>query len=182
MLMRWRGRWPFPPREVSVSRGEPESGTRHSELVEQVRRLAGDCAIAVGVEIVDVDLRGSSRQRIVRIDVDREGPRGVTLDDCQHLSEALGRRIDETGTLESRYVLEVSSPGLDRRLRTWDDFRRCRGRRLVVALSGAAGSRHEICGEVVGLEADTMQLRVDPDTQVSISLTDIIEARQEVHF
>ncbi len=94
---------------------------RHAELVSGLERLATRVTAEAGLELVEVSLRGSSRRRVVRVDIDRAGPDGVGLQDCQRVSEALGLELDREELLHSGYTLEVSSPGIDRPIRTPDE-------------------------------------------------------------
>jgi len=76
---------------------------------------------ALGYELVDLDLR-MGRNGLLRLYIDREG--GVTLDDCEHVSRQISAFLDVEDPMPGRYVLEVSSPGIERRLRTVEHFRR----------------------------------------------------------
>jgi ribosome maturation factor RimP len=83
-----------------------------------------------GLELVDVTFARERGRRVLRLTVDREG--GVDLDEISRLSEKVSRRLDLEGFETGPYALEVSTPGLERRLRRPEDFRRAIGERVRV--------------------------------------------------
>jgi ribosome maturation factor RimP len=155
---------------------------RHEDLVEQLRALARHAAESAGVELVDLHVTGSSTQRRIRLDIDRIGAASVTHDDCQRVSSTLGAAIEESGLIVSGYVLEVSSPGVDRPIRTPDDARRNVGRRIRIQTTAAIGGRREFVGLLRALVGDEMSLEDDTVGSVQIPLESIHVARQEVMF
>lgn len=95
-----------------------------------VSDLARQAAARHGLDLVDVSVRGSGPRTRVRVLVDRKG--GVDVETCRAVSAALSRSLDEADPLPDRYVLEVSSPGIDHPLETRRDFERVEGREVVV--------------------------------------------------
>ncbi|KAA0227124.1 ribosome maturation factor RimP [candidate division KSB1 bacterium] len=79
-----------------------------------------------GVDLIEVELKGSKANMVVRIIVDADG--GVKLETCAAVNRAIGDALDTTDVMPGRYRLEVSSPGIDRPLRTPRDFQRNLGR------------------------------------------------------
>jgi ribosome maturation factor RimP len=90
--------------------------------LESVRALAAEVAVETGVELFDVEFNGSQLRVFV------EGPGGTTVTLCARFSELLARKLDESNVILDRYFLEVSSPGLERKLRGIGDFQRFVGR------------------------------------------------------
>jgi ribosome maturation factor RimP len=105
---------------------------------DKVRQIAERVAASSGLEVVDVELRGSGKHRMLRVFIDRPGaapsahhPDGVTHEDCSAFSREFGTIVDiEDAVPGGGYVLEVSSPGLDRKLTRAADFERFCGHRL----------------------------------------------------
>ncbi len=140
---------------------------------------------ALGFELVDVRWGGSSGRPQLRVRIDRpdaaEG-RGVTLDDCVAVSRGLEPWLDACEGLADRYVLEVSSPGVERPLLRMRDFQRFRGER--VALRGhdvLAGRARRLEGELLGLdggegEDGAVRLRLADGDEVSIPRAQIAGA------
>jgi len=165
-----------------VGAAETTQDHRHESLVEQLRSLAAEAARQSAVELVELHVAGSSRSRRVRVDIDRAGPRSVTLADCQAVSLALGQAIDEAGILPTEYVLDVSSPGLDRPIRSADDARRNVGRRIVVTTSLPVDGHREFHGLLCDFCGDALRVDDDQAGEVRIPLDCIVIARQEVAF
>ncbi|HUL81186.1 MAG TPA: ribosome maturation factor RimP, partial [Gammaproteobacteria bacterium] len=112
---------------------------------------------ALGFELADLDAH-LGRRGLLRIFIDRE--QGVTLEDCERVSEQLGAWLDVEDPLPGSYVLEVSSPGFDRRLRTLAHFARFAGQRAKVELRDAHGGRRNLTGRIEGTEAGHVLIEV----------------------
>ena len=107
---------------------------------------------------------------------------GLGLEDCQLVSKHMGTVLEEEDTIPGSYVLEVSSPGIDRPIRTDDDIRRNTGRRVRVETSEPIEGRQQFAGVLVGGEANWLELRGDDDSVVRIPRDRIQVARQEATF
>jgi ribosome maturation factor RimP len=128
---------------------------------------------ALGFELADLDAH-FGRRGLLRLYIDRPG--GVTLDDCQRVSEQIGALLDVEDPLPGSYVLEVSSPGLDRRLRTLEHFERFKGDQARIELRDALEGRRRFTGRLVGVEGGAVLLEVDGETW-RLPLDDIAVAR-----
>src|SRR5438874_13585687 len=95
--------------------------------VDRVREIAERVAASTGLEIVEVELRGGGKARMLRIFIDKSG--GVTHEDCANLSREVGTILDVEDVIPGSYLLEVSSPGLDRKLSRPADYERFTGSR-----------------------------------------------------
>src|SRR5882724_10347198 len=97
--------------------------------VDRVREIAARVAASADLEIVEVELRGGGKARMLRIFIDKPG--GVTHEDCANLSRELGTILDVEDVIPgASYLLEVSSPGLDRKLIRPADYQRFTGSRV----------------------------------------------------
>ena len=115
---------------------------------------------AAGFDLVELRTAGSRRQPLFEIRIERRDGNSVTVDDCARVSRVLEARLDDSGLVPERYVLQVSSPG-DRLVRTPDEWRRFVGR-WVSVLAPEHGGRFEarllsVDGEA-GVEAVTLEL------------------------
>ncbi|GAC1436955.1 MAG: ribosome maturation factor RimP [Terriglobales bacterium] len=110
--------------------------------VDQVREVAERVAKSSGLDVVEVELRGGGKARMLRIFIDKSG--GVTHEDCANLSREVGTILDvEDAVAGGSYVLEVSSPGLDRKLSRAKDFERFVGSRVkLTTRQPVNGNRH----------------------------------------
>ena len=106
-------------------------------LVSRIQEIAEQFASTGGLEVVEVEVKGSGRNQVLRIFIDKPG--GVTHADCELISKHLGDVLDREDILPGQYTLEVSSPGVERKLRKWKDFERFQGQRIKVVLREPLG-------------------------------------------
>jgi ribosome maturation factor RimP len=138
----------------------------------RVRELALPVADELGVEVLDVVLAGARGRRVVRIVADTAdvtAGSGLDVGTIATLSRRLGGALDEHDVLPGAYTLEVTSPGVDRPLRTPRDFARNVGRdvRLV-----CTDDRDELAGTVVAADDEHLTLRIDGD-EVEVPFADV---------
>lgn len=140
---------------------------------------------ALDYELVDVRWAGSKSRPILRVRIDRPDAapgQGVTVDECATVSRALEPWLDAHESVPERYVLEVSSPGVDRPLLRSRDFRRFRGEQVAVkGYDVLAGRARRLEGELLGLdekegEDEAVLLRLPDGDEVSIPRSDIAGA------
>jgi len=148
------------------------------EIVAQVSALLAPIASRMGLETVDVQVHGSAVRTVLRVLVDRpEG--GITVGECAKVSEQLGRALDLYDLFPHTYTLEVSSPGLDRPLRTDADFRRFAGRRADILTAEPVAGQRRLRGILLGVVGDALVVELD-GRQVSIPKAQILQARLAV--
>jgi ribosome maturation factor RimP len=119
---------------------------------ERIAELLRPSLTHLGVDLVDVRWSGRGRGAVLRVVIDRSG--GVTLDDCERVSNAASAVLDAADPIDTSYRLEVSSPGAERPLRTVDDWRAALGRRVNVRLHSGDGER-VVEGTLVALSIDS---------------------------
>lgn len=145
--------------------------------------LAEDLARSMGVEVVEFRFLGSGDGAVLRIDLDREGPAGVTLDDCQRYSMALDMALDDRDLIDHRYTLEVSSPGMDRPIATADDIRRNTGRKVSAEIRSAGGETLRTAGILQGIEDGALVLGpVDDQSGGRFPWTEVVQLKQFLPF
>ncbi|MDE2677395.1 MAG: hypothetical protein F4087_13320 [Gemmatimonadetes bacterium] len=139
----------------------------------------------LGYEIVQLQWAGNAQRPVVRLRVEHEPPnRPVSLDDCARVSRRLEAWIDEGARLPERYVLEVSSPGMDRPLTRDRDFQRFRGRRVAVrGTQVLCGRASRLEGELLGLagggDGSAIRLRLNEGDEVEVPRTAVRDVRLE---
>ncbi len=152
-----------------------------TEIEGELERRVDD----LGYELVEVRWGGSGRRPLLRLRVDRPDSspgHGVTVDDCAAVSRALEPWLDAHEGLSERYVLEVSSPGVERPLVRARDFERFRGERIAVDGEDVlAGRARRLEGELVGLEgggteAEAVVLRLEDGDEVRVPRSEIRKA------
>lgn len=142
-----------------------------NEVVDMATPLADE----LGFEVVDVDFVPQSGRSLVRVFLDRPG--GINLDDCARFSRRLGDLLEMNQTLPRAYVLEVSSPGIERRLRTEQHFRRFVGRTARVELFDAVEGRRKGEGRIAGVSGDTVELQTAEGESWKVPVAAIKSAR-----
>ncbi len=86
----------------------------------------------LGYDLVDIEFVRENAEQFLRFYIGKR--EGVSIDDCQKVSEAVGNKLDEIDPIEGSYYLEVSSPGLDRPLKTDKDLKRNIGKEIEISL------------------------------------------------
>jgi ribosome maturation factor RimP len=105
---------------------------KREETISKITAIAEQAAAPAGIEIVEVELKGSGRSHLLRIYIDR--PEGVTHADCELVSRGVSAVLDEEDPIPGSYELEVSSPGVERKLGKWQDWLRFSGKKVKVVL------------------------------------------------
>lgn len=138
----------------------------------------------LGFELVELRIGGTRSRPLLDVRIDHKDVQKVTVDDCAGASRAIEERLDGDPSLfGDRYVLEVSSPGMERPLRTEGDWRRFTGRKANVKCA-ALGGRVEV--EIVGVEDDAsgvhLRLRDAKGQEHLLGLAEVDEARLAFHW
>jgi ribosome maturation factor RimP len=135
---------------------------------------------AEGLELLATEVVGSGPKTVLRLVVD--GPEGVDLDRCATVSRQASAILDVEDPIQHHYVLEVSSPGLDRKLYRPLDYERFTGRRVRLRLKPGYREHRMVVGQLVGLEGDAVRVDSDTGQELRFRLEDIFEARLEVDW
>jgi len=160
---------------------------RDADIVELVRTIAAGVAATLGLEIFDVQFRREAGGMVLRVRLDRPGPAStaedsVSVEDCARVSRDLSAILDVEDTVPSAYILEVSSPGLDRPLRHADDYRRFEGRRAKVVIRQAIDGQGFFKGRLAGVDEHDVLIDTDDGRRHRVPLTAITRANLEVEF
>ncbi len=151
-----------------------------SGIKNRIKALAESISGGYGVNIVDIELAGSARRTVVRVFIDKEG--GVTLEDCATFSRALSASLDVEDFIKSAYVLEVSSPGLDRPLRTIGDFALNVGKLARVITREKIADQNFFSGRITGVDGSNITLMLEHSREVIIPFDQISKARLEIEI
>jgi len=155
--------------------------TRQEGTVERVRSVASRVTADRGFELVDVEMKQAAGNRLVRLYVDKPG--GIGLDDLQSVSEEVSAVLDAEDPIEGHYTLEVSSPGLDRPLKTEADYRRFAGRLAKLSSYEPVEGRRHWTGRIVSCEDGVVTLELEKgQVEVRVPLSKVSHGRLEVEF
>jgi ribosome maturation factor RimP len=149
--------------------------------LERVRAAAGRVTADGALELVDVEIQKAGGKQLVRLFVDKPG--GIGLDDLQSVSEEVSAILDAEDPIAGSYTLEVSSPGLDRPLKTEADYRRFVGRLAKVSSYELVDGQRHWTGRIVACEDGVLTLNLENETAgARIPCTKIAHGRLEVEF
>jgi ribosome maturation factor RimP len=155
--------------------------------LDQIRAIAARVAADRGLEIWDVQSRRESVGHVVRVFIDKPGPaatseESVSIEDCTEVNRELSAILDVEDPLPFAYVLEVSSPGLDRPLRNRADYARFAGRWAKVVVTEAVDNQTAFEGRLQGLEQDAVLLETRPGQVHRLPMRLISRGRLDVEF
>jgi ribosome maturation factor RimP len=148
-----------------------------TDLRTRLREALGQAALDHGLELIDVELSGPRGKGTVRVFLDQED--GIDIDAIAEATRWVVEVIEATGEPPGTYVLEVSSPGIERPLVTAVDFSRFAGERASVTTSVPVGGRKRFSGRIVGVEGEDVVLDAD-GTECRIAIGAIHRARLKV--
>ena len=148
--------------------------------LETIRQMAERVATSEGLHLVDVELKGGSSNQLLRVFIDKAG--GVSHADCALVSEQLSAMLDVEDIFPGRYVLEVSSPGLDRKLTRPSDFTYFVGRRARVVLKEAMGDPKVLEGRLAGFADGRVRLDLGEHGLQEFDLANVRKAQLVVEL
>jgi len=149
---------------------------KKQDIEKRTEELVKDIIDSGGYELWDVEYVKEGSDYYLRVYADKEG--GIMIDDCVTISRALEARLDAEDFIEEAYILEVSSPGLTRKLKKDKDYERSIGKLVLVKLYKAENGAKEFVGRLK--EVDTELLKLDIDgAEVVLNRNNISSARLE---
>jgi ribosome maturation factor RimP len=141
---------------------------------EEIRQLLEPTLAAMGYELVDLEARIGGRKGLLRLYIDK--PDGVGLDDCERVSHQVSGVLDVEDPIPGEYVLEVSSPGLNRPLKRPEHFERFTGSEAKISMKAPLDGRRRFRGRLEGVEDGYVVVRVDGEPY-RLRIADIDKAR-----
>lgn len=149
------------------------------ELIDRVTLIAEEYLDERGIEIVETTYRREQQGMVLRLLVDK--PEGVTIAECEEINKFLSDELDREDVIQERYVLEVSSPGLDRPIKTERDFERAMGKQLEITTYERIDDRKTHEGRLLGMEKENIVIEKD-GVSVVIPKNKIALARLKIDF
>jgi ribosome maturation factor RimP len=149
--------------------------TGRQALTEKITEIANSVAQPKGIEIVEIELLGGGKQRVLRIFIDR--PEGVSHADCEFMSQQVGDALDAQDLIPGEnYTLEVSSPGVERKLTKPADYQRFTGQKAKIVMREAVEDQKFWEGVLRGLEGEAVVIEPAEGRLVHIPLAVIKRA------
>ena len=157
-----------------------------NRIDQQVREISSRVAGPEGMEVVDVECKGNPRRLAIRIFIDK--PSGISHGDCELISTQVGTILDVEEVVPGSYTLEVSSPGLDRKLVKAEDFERFIGKKARLKLRRARDGRRQFTGRLRGFEEGRIALELseksakNENTVIHVEYEEVEHARLVVEL
>jgi len=136
----------------------PNQSAKRVDAVARVEAIATGVATSLGLEIVDIEWTGTGKNQLLRIYIDK--PDGVTHTDCETVSHQVSDLIDADDPIPGAYELEVSSPGVERKLKKWSHWTRFVGSKVKVVLHEPVDDLKNFDGTI----ASAAEIPADPDS------------------
>jgi ribosome maturation factor RimP len=148
--------------------------------LERTKALIQKIVSSEGLDLVELEFKGSLNHRILRIYIDK--PQGITHQDCQRVSDQVGTELDIEDLIPGAYTLEVSSPGLMRRLSHKEDFERYRGRLMKLQTREPIGGTRSFRGTLTEFDGQSLTLELKGKQLVEIPFAWVSKASLDIDF
>ena len=152
-----------------------------AEIIDKVKEATAQLLQEEGVELVEIIFRRESPGLVLRFLVDK--PSGITLNECAFLNSEVSRILDEQNIIDQYFILEVSSPGLDRPLKTGRDFERVRGEVITFHMYEMIDGHNNFKAKILEVKPQSIIVEKEKDLKIiEIPLENIAKAKLEVKF
>ena len=145
---------------------------------DRIREIAARAAEENDLEFVHAQISGTSKNLVITVFIDK--PDGVTHEDCSKVSRRLDAILDEEDFIPSAYLLEVSSPGLERELYNKNDFEKFAGSLARIKISSAINGQKNFRGRIIAVESDEIIFDDKTNGTVRIPYSSVVKANLEI--
>ena len=152
-----------------------------AKITEVVKSLAEDAAKKYDCSLFDIEYKKEGADYVLRVFIEKENPdENISINDCENVSRYLSDLLDESDPISNAYMLEVSSPGIDRPLRNKDDYEKYKGRTVDVGLFTKINGVKFLSGTLTGYGDD--YVTIDDNGEIKIPLDKISSIKLAVIF
>lgn len=151
-----------------------------ASISEIVAELALPIVEEAGCELVDVEFVKEGGNWFLRVYIDKPG--GVSLDDCEKVSRPLNNKIDERDPIPHAFYFEVSSPGLERPLKSKRDFEKAIGERVEIKLFKAVNNTKRFEGRLISYDEKSLTIKTDTDENLDFQIEQIAKVKRIINF
>ena len=155
-----------------------ENETENS-VIENILHMAEPLLVGKNMELIDLEFRKEGVGKVLRLFIDKTD--GVTVEDCANISRELSTLMHVNETIEEKYVLEVSSPGLRRPLKKIDDFKKFKGKLILIKTKEPIENRKVFKGYLKDTNDEGIEMDID-GLLYSLSFQQIHKANLEIDF
>ncbi len=150
-----------------------------NEIVDKIKELISPFLREEDLELVEIVYKRTAGRMLLRLLLDKAG--GINLEECSNLNRKIGKALDELNLIDEPYILEISSPGLDRPLESAADFKRAMGKQVKVVLNSEIEGKGVWTGEVVEVNGRNVAIKTK-GKRLEIPLDKIIKAKKQIKF
>ena len=150
------------------------------KVSEQVLALVSPIAESFGLEVIEVLYEKKYDGMNLTIVIDKEG--GVTINDCEKLHRAIDEPLDELDPIDTAYILNVSSPGIDRPLKTERDYKRNLNKKISVKLYKMVDNKQVYDGVLTSFDEETFTIELKNNKQITFNKTDTAKVEPIIEF
>jgi len=143
-------------------------------MIDDIQKVVEPTINSLGFELVDIDFKREQQGMVLRFYIDRVDGK-ITLDDCAKISERISFLLDKADIIQERYVLEVSSPGICRRLKKESDFEKYKGSRVSLKVYQPIQAQKNFVGVIESVKSGKLLLNVNSKI-VEIEIPNIAKA------
>ena len=147
-------------------------------VFQKVREVAEKAVDERKFEFVHIEIAGSKRSPVIRIFVDKPG--GITIEDCSDVSRDIEAALDAEDIVPTRYVLEVSSPGIERGLYKLEDFVRFAGREVKIKTNSPVNGQSTLTGVIESVDGTKISLNDDRSGNILVDYSDVQKANLRI--
>jgi ribosome maturation factor RimP len=153
---------------------------KKGRIEDIVEDLALPIVEKMAFELVDVEFVKEGSNWYLRVFIDKPG--GIAIDDCQAVSEELSDKLDEVDPIKQSYILEVSSPGLDRPLKKDSDFKKYKGEEVEVKLFKPFNGKKTYTGELIGLIGNSINIKSENGEPLEFDRGEVSSVKRVIRF
>lgn len=147
-------------------------------MEEEIRELIEDTATDMGLELVQVRIKGAAENKVLELLLDRLDGERINVGECQRYSKQVSAILDVEDIIPGKYFLEVSSAGAERPLVKFEDYERFKGRHTKITLKQKVDDRARVQGEILGAEDGTIRIRLkDSEEEIKVEYDNIQKAK-----
>ncbi len=152
----------------------------NNKVTETVASMAKPIVESLGIELVDVEYVREGSQWYLRIFIDKPG--GITLDDCEAVHKPLSDKLDEVDPIPQAYMLEVSSPGVERPFKTARDFEKAIGEQVQIRFYKPVDGNKTVEGILEAFDGQNVTVTIDKDSRKTYTLEAISKINRMILF
>ncbi|MDD2430299.1 MAG: ribosome maturation factor RimP [Firmicutes bacterium] len=150
-------------------------------VVEVVTEMVGPMLENLKLDLVEVKYQKQSKDWVLSVTIDRP-PEGVSIDDLEKVNRALSEALDTVDIIDHAYMLEVSSPGAERKLKDFEDLKKQVGRYMQVTLEKPVNGKDKLTGYLRAAEDDQKIVLENEDGMAELSYSQVTRARLAIKF